>query len=928
VGYKQKINYLLTHKIKIIFFIFFTTTASECYSVFFEKININGFVQSYKCLISTDGFTYLGTDNGLYKYDGFNNFKFDEILDPVYDIHEDYQRSIVIITDRNKMAVKKNRSLSFENIPLNRNSLIVNMFLREDSNYIYYQLNDAKLRLCVNTIGRVNKKNYNFEYLELTNTLQTQSYSYFFLDSTFILQKKINHLYFYLNQTKNKLIIYDKIKNTKENYTFEQINKISYVNNNLFIHANSGIYEYKFSNKKINLAYKIKNSTCIDVKNEFIIITTLDGIYQLSNRVIPIKNLSQLSILDFCQIENSTFALSSNSNVYKSKNFGKFNLIDKSAKIYNSKISSFDNVMILNGKIYYKNSTSKYTSQKYISHINHLICDTLAGQKKFIGISNIAACDYNATISKYNILFYGPKLVDIKFQNEHLYVASRRGLYIFPSLEFKKQNLLNSPTDLANIKINDLEKIKNEFLLVLGFNKIYIYKNGLMLKNFTITENKTFEFSKMIVFKNKFLITSSFNGFMVYKISNLPDKSISLKKLYFITLPNTLNSTSIISNISCGIEMIFISTNSGVFSYLPNENSLRTLPKFIAAKIYTNNQRNIIINDSETTNLSLNTTSIHYRFEFIDYNSNNIYKQQFRYRLISNDTSNWIYFNSKEFNIINLTDGKFTLQLQHFNHILEWVDIANQNFYIPLVYYKKKPFIILFLTILSLIILTSFYYVILIRKRKTDAENYIIRNKNYELELLKSQMNPHFIYNALNSVKAIFYLNQNLAISYIDDLAIFFRSILTIENHILISKEIEIANSYIRIENSRLNNKISFKINIPFALENLLIPCNILQPILENAIKYGEYSKNEKTLTIILNIQDINNIIEITVTNDGRLINSLNNHQSFATDNIKKRLNLFNSGKIQNCFEIKNEENHKTVSCTIKLIKIHENTYY
>ena len=123
---------------------------------------------------------------------------------------------------------------------------------------------------------------------------------------------------------------------------------------------------------------------------------------------------------------------------------------------------------------------------------------------------------------------------------------------------------------------------------------------------------------------------------------------------------------------------------------------------------------------------------------------------------------------------------------------------------------------------------------------------------------LRSQMNPHFIFNSLNSIK-LYIINSEKenAIYYLNKFSKLIRRILAItqEKEISLSDEIETLKLYLKMENIRFSNEIDYTITIDknINIETVKIPCLILQPFIENAIWHGlSIKKGDKKLDIIV----------------------------------------------------------------------------
>ncbi len=141
-----------------------------------------------------------------------------------------------------------------------------------------------------------------------------------------------------------------------------------------------------------------------------------------------------------------------------------------------------------------------------------------------------------------------------------------------------------------------------------------------------------------------------------------------------------------------------------------------------------------------------------------------------------------------------------------------------------------------------------------------------------KLSILQNQMNPHFIFNALNSIK--FYIRENdceNAVNYLTKFSKIIRSILissTVKDFTL-EEEIQIIKVYVDLENLRFNKKIDFTISIDEQInpEQIKLPPMVMQPFIENAILHGVTLVNEKKIN--LQIHQNCNHIEIRISDNG-----------------------------------------------------------
>ncbi len=182
-----------------------------------------------------------------------------------------------------------------------------------------------------------------------------------------------------------------------------------------------------------------------------------------------------------------------------------------------------------------------------------------------------------------------------------------------------------------------------------------------------------------------------------------------------------------------------------------------------------------------------------------------------------------------------------------------------------------------------------------------------LANNLLALKSLRSQMNPHFIFNALNSVNNfIAKSDERSANRYLSDFSILMRSVLenSEEDFIPLSKELNLLELYIKLEHSRFPDKFDYRICIDEQLDipSFQIPPMLLQPYIENAIWHGLRYKEEKGLLEISVRAKGENQLEICISDDGigrkKSAELKTQHQkkqrSKGMGNIKQRVAILN----------------------------------
>lgn len=182
-----------------------------------------------------------------------------------------------------------------------------------------------------------------------------------------------------------------------------------------------------------------------------------------------------------------------------------------------------------------------------------------------------------------------------------------------------------------------------------------------------------------------------------------------------------------------------------------------------------------------------------------------------------------------------------------------------------------------------------------------------LNNNLLALKSLRSQMNPHFIFNALNSVNSFIASNdERTANKYLSDFSLLMRAVLenSEEDFIPLEKEIELLELYTKLEHFRFKDKFDYSIVIDenVNVEEFQIPPMLLQPYIENAVWHGLRYKSEKG-ELNINITQVNkDELKISITDDGigrtksKAMKTENQkkHNSKGLGNIKKRVAILN----------------------------------
>tara|TARA_R110002096_G_scaffold279167_4_gene473399 strand:+ start:1628 stop:3811 length:2184 start_codon:yes stop_codon:yes gene_type:complete len=202
---------------------------------------------------------------------------------------------------------------------------------------------------------------------------------------------------------------------------------------------------------------------------------------------------------------------------------------------------------------------------------------------------------------------------------------------------------------------------------------------------------------------------------------------------------------------------------------------------------------------------------------------------------------------------------------------------------------------------LILLLLTAFLMFKYIKQQR-------LANNLLALKSLRSQMNPHFIFNALNSVNSFIASNdERTANKYLTDFSLLMRAVLenSEEDFIPLEKEIELLQLYTKLEHFRFQDKFDYNIHVDknIKVDDFVIPPMLLQPYIENAVWHGlRYKKTKGYLEINIQ-QSKQDEITITIADDGigreksKALKTKNQQKqnSKGMGNIKKRVSILNA---------------------------------
>jgi len=211
---------------------------------------------------------------------------------------------------------------------------------------------------------------------------------------------------------------------------------------------------------------------------------------------------------------------------------------------------------------------------------------------------------------------------------------------------------------------------------------------------------------------------------------------------------------------------------------------------------------------------------------------------------------------------------------------------------------KYSPGVSLVLLFLS----ATFYLTHLllkIAKQRETAHKAETLAKDVQLKMLRYQINPHFLFNVLNSIYTLIDENTVKARKLVLDMSEYYRYTLNKQQlTITIEKEVESISKYLEIQKTRFEEEFHYEISVAEEVKSILIPSFLIHLLIENAVKYGTKTTKQK-LIVQLSVKLADKMLLIRVSNTGKLLTSTpdneknNDGTSNGIENLKHRLGLY-----------------------------------
>lgn len=626
--------------------------------------------------------------------------------------------------------------------------------------------------------------------------------------------------------------------------------------------------------------------------------------------------------------------------------YSKYGYIVGSAAYKNNTILYYTDKAYL---VFFNLITKKYTTHKIptprtISTITY----NAENNAVYIGVNYNESFVFKISSQSFKKIYHFNVAKDIDFiNNDVLYITyNKTVLYknynqkvLQGKIENEKQGVIldNSRGYVANFN-----PITNQTLLC-NANGLWLYSADF--KNKKIVDyngEKLFTSSIAVTQNGTFWVAGKHHGLFYIKNSKLHHYPINFSERHIRFIKSYGNELWIVTD--TGIELLNTETQqheiySSRFGVVTPISTLEVTKNSI---FYTSNtdiylvNRNIFKNQKNTKpslyftsvafmdenaplqnsyKLHHDSNNLKFSFGTNTFNSTNFVKYKYRLKGLEN---NWQTTTTAENTVkyFAVPPGKYQFEIKpFFNDTLQEGKTKTISVTIQQPFWRTWWFILLAVSSLlgSIYLILRYRNNIKIQRKNEEISKLLLEKRmaGLQLENLRSQMNPHFIFNALNSIQEYIVNNEKkLASAYLVKFSRLMRLYLeqSKTNEITLEEEIQTLNLYLTLEKNRFGEQFTYAIHVApeVQTQTISVPSLLLQPYIENAVKHGlAHKKGDKNVSISFSSK--NNFLEVVIDDNGIGRDAANTikqrsrpeHQSFATKASNKRIEIVNTQQEQ-----------------------------
>lgn len=950
----------------------FLTKAQEPYTIKYNKSNGMSSNTVFNVFQDGKGFMWFASNAGLTRYDGFEYKTYTSpkqtstpgssiVEDKLGRIwYENFDGYLYYVENDSLKSLLQNKPIQY--LPITLTQKYVFVFQKQGIDV--YDLNTLKINTTktvqLNKVEFSANSNNNLYFIE-NDVLYKLDESLNLSSTIFFKDNKIELKQLYFND--HKIYVVSKYNDSKQIYVFNEdlkhlynitikepefIQGVNFTDSLVWIHTPRGTQAYYDNNLDLGLYqtfFKETNVSSVkkDRQHNYWFSTTNEGI-------LMVPNLNSIVYVQPNLLPNKIVATPQGFLISTKK----------------GELCVYDSLLNFKSILNQKSDNSEIYYLAYDSTTN----DVFYSSKGFTHLPNK---NYS------NPKFYQPAIKEIIKLDSSYYAFAASGYCGLATFNnYKSTTSVWNKTFLSGIK----NEVPNTSTIIGGvrgksvaFNKlkntIYFATNiGL----FKCTPNKTEEiklnneslYASKIVFYNNIIyalstkgdlysITNETNFIQLNHKNNIKDFDIKFIKQYnkkliviasgyaYLYDLNTEQLSKIDLNINAyevndvllKNNTLFLLTNSGIIKTLINNSDIKKENAIFQITNLSASGKSLNLN--QTSELLYNQNDIAIRFSILDFGSSNENTVHYKvndeqWKKISNET--------RLIEFASLKPGTYSISFK----INEKNSTAKIQFVITSPFWQTTWFIIICFLVALLVGFTYYRW----QLNKLQLKNKLLEDKNNLLQekiqlesnlnksvlkTIKAQMNPHFFYNALNTIQAYIFTNDKTkANNYLAKFSKLTRVILeqSEKETISLSDEIASLTLYLELEKMRFNSDFEYTIELKTVThkDGIEFPPMLIQPYVENAIKHGLLHKDgQKTLTIVF--EEKHKLLFVTINDNGigrkrsEELNKIKNekYQSFSTHANEKRLEILNkqNDKIAVTITDKTDETNKAIGTKVIL---------
>jgi len=284
----------------------------------------------------------------------------------------------------------------------------------------------------------------------------------------------------------------------------------------------------------------------------------------------------------------------------------------------------------------------------------------------------------------------------------------------------------------------------------------------------------------------------------------------------------------------------------------------------------------------------------------------------YRYRLVGEKETWSAWSKTAQARFDRLPEGNYRFEVEAKELGSDEVISASFEFGIRPPWVRTWWAYLLYLLFTTLVVVILVRWRIAVYEEKTWVERYerekVMRlensRKDAQMQALKLQLNPHFLVNAINSMRAQQSLEKVKTMA--GQVAEFLNGVLYDQKNdrVPVFKEMETAKRFLNIAKLQMGSRLEYEVTEKLFRDSMQVPTMIIQPLIENAVKYGTPGK-DGIRRIHVTVEEQEHQLEIRVENTGKWIQRDENYQGIGVKNIRERLELLHEGKFS--FDIGSE---------------------